>query len=58
MDERICEGLLSTALAMLDLEARGLGSPELVMGGWTALMMRMRHRLSNDIDEFAAQFDL
>jgi hypothetical protein len=53
MDERIWEGLLSTALAILDdLDARGLGSPEVVMGGGTVLMMRMHHRLSHDIDLF------
>ena len=53
MDERIWEGLLSTALAILDdLEARGLGAPEVAMGGGTVLMMRMHHRLSKDIDLF------
>ena len=53
MNERIWEGLLSTALDILEgLEARGLGAPEIVMGGGTVLMMRMHHRLSNDIDLF------
>jgi hypothetical protein len=53
MDERIWEGLLSTALVILDdLEARGLGAPEIAMGGGTVLMMRMHHRLSKDIDLF------
>jgi hypothetical protein len=53
MDERIWEGLLSTALAILDnLKARGLGAPEVAMGGGTVLMMRMHHRLSKDIDLF------
>jgi Nucleotidyl transferase AbiEii toxin, Type IV TA system len=53
MDERTWEGLLSTALAILDdLSTRGLGAPEVVMGGGTVLMMRMHHRLSNDIDLF------
>ncbi len=51
MDERIWEGLLSTALAILDdLDARGLGAPDVAMGGGTVLMMRMHHRLSKDID--------
>jgi hypothetical protein len=41
MDERIWEGLLSTALVILDdLEARGLGAPEIAMGGGAVLMMR------------------
>ncbi|MGB3584875.1 MAG: nucleotidyl transferase AbiEii/AbiGii toxin family protein [Roseiarcus sp.] len=53
MDERIWEGLLTSALAILDdLGARGFGAPEFVMGGGTVLMMRMHHRLSNDIDLF------
>jgi hypothetical protein len=53
MDERIWEGLLSAALAILDdLGARGVGAPEYVMGGGTVLMMRMHHRLSNDIELF------
>jgi Nucleotidyl transferase AbiEii toxin, Type IV TA system len=53
MDERIWERLLSTALAILDdLKARGLGAPEVAMGGGTVLMMRMHHRLSKDIDLF------
>jgi Nucleotidyl transferase AbiEii toxin, Type IV TA system len=53
MDERIWEGLLSTALVILDdLEARGLGAPEIAMGGGTVLMMRMHHRVSKDIDLF------
>ena len=38
MDERIWEGLLSTALAILDdLDTQGLGAPEVVMGGGTVL---------------------
>jgi hypothetical protein len=53
MDERIWEELLATALAILDdLKARGFGAPEFAMGGGTVLMMRMRHRLSKDIDLF------
>jgi Nucleotidyl transferase AbiEii toxin, Type IV TA system len=53
MDERIWEGLLATALVILDdLRARGLGAPEIAMGGGTVLMMRMHHRLSKDIDLF------
>ncbi len=53
MDERIWEELLSTPLAILDdLEARGLCAPDVAMGGGTVLMMRMHHRLSEDIDLF------
>jgi Nucleotidyl transferase AbiEii toxin, Type IV TA system len=53
MDEEIWKGLLRTALAILDdLEAQGVGAPEVAMGGGTVLMMRMRHRLSRDIDLF------
>jgi hypothetical protein len=50
MDELIWEELLSTALAILDdAGAHGAGAPDIVMGGGTVLMMRMRHRLSRDI---------
>ncbi len=53
MDERSWEGLLSTALAILDdIEAQGHGAPDIVLGGGTVLMMRMHHRLSKDIDIF------
>ena len=53
MDELIWKGLLSMALDILeDLEAPGLGAPEIAMGGGTVLMMRMHHRLSNDIGLF------
>jgi hypothetical protein len=53
MDEEIWKGLLKTALAILDdLDADGVGGPEVAMGGGTVLMMRMRHRLSRDIDLF------
>jgi hypothetical protein len=53
MDERIWEGLLSTALVILDdIEAQGLGAPDVAMGGGTVLMMRMHHRVSKDIDLF------
>jgi hypothetical protein len=53
MDEEIWKGLLKTALAILDdLDAHGDGAPEVAMGGGTVLMMRMRHRLSRDIDLF------
>ena len=53
MDERSWEGLLSTALLILDdIEAQGSGAPDIVLGGGTVLMMRMRHRLSRDIDIF------
>jgi hypothetical protein len=53
MDERTWEDLLSIALAIIDdINERGLGAPEIVLGGGTALMLRMRHRLSKDIDVF------
>lgn len=53
MDEQSWERLLKTALAILDdLEVRGVGAPEVAMGGGTVLMMRMHHRLSRDIDLF------
>jgi Nucleotidyl transferase AbiEii toxin, Type IV TA system len=53
MDEEIWKRLLRTALAILDdLEAQGVGAPEVAMGGGTVLMIRMRHRLSRDIDLF------
>lgn len=53
MDERSWEGLHSTALSILDdIEAQGKGAPDIVLGGGTVLMMRMRHRLSKDIDIF------
>jgi hypothetical protein len=53
MDEEIWKRLLKTALAILDdLDAHGIGAPEVAMGGGTVLMMRMRHRLSRDIDLF------
>ncbi len=52
MDERSWEGLLSTAVAILDDLDEGLGAPEMAMGGGTVLMMRMHHRLSKDIDLF------
>ena len=53
MDERSWEGLLGSAFVILDgLREAGLGVPEVVLGGGTVLMMRMRHRLSRDIDLF------
>jgi hypothetical protein len=53
MDGRSWEDLLATALAVIaDIEARGAGALDLVLGGGTVLMMRMRHRLSKDIDIF------
>src|SRR5690348_15338548 len=53
MNEEVWKRLLKTALAMLDdIEAREVGAPEAAMGGGTVLMMRMRHRLSRDIDLF------
>jgi len=53
MDERSWEGLLGSAFAILDgLREAGLGSPDVVLGGGTVLMMRLRHRLSRDVDLF------
>jgi hypothetical protein len=53
MDERSWESLLASALTILDqLREAGVGSPEVVLGGGTVLMMRMHHRLSRDIDLF------
>jgi Nucleotidyl transferase AbiEii toxin, Type IV TA system len=53
MDERSWEGLLGSALDILNgLREAGLGSPDVVLGGGTVLMMRMRHRLSRDVDLF------
>jgi hypothetical protein len=53
MDERTWEGLLARALAILDdLAGRGLGRPEVVLGGGTVLMMRLHHRLSKDVELF------
>jgi predicted nucleotidyltransferase component of viral defense system len=45
--------ILTSAVAVFaDLEEKGLGSPEVVMGGGTVLMFRFEHRLSKDIDFF------
>jgi predicted nucleotidyltransferase component of viral defense system len=45
--------ILATAVAILDdLEQKGFGSPDLVIGGGTVLMFRFQHRLSKDIDLF------
>ena len=53
MDENSWKPLLAEALAILDdLRARGFGAPDVVFGGGTVLMMRLRHRLSKDIDLF------
>jgi Nucleotidyl transferase AbiEii toxin, Type IV TA system len=53
MHERSWETLLASAFGILDgLRDAGLGSPDVVLGGGTVLMMRMRHRLSRDIDLF------
>jgi len=53
MDERSWEGLLASALAILDgLRETGLGFPDVVLGGGTVLMMRLHHRLSRDVDLF------
>ncbi len=53
MDERTWEGLLASALAILDdVSMQGVRAPDVVMSGGTVLMMRMHHRLSRDIDLF------
>jgi predicted nucleotidyltransferase component of viral defense system len=45
--------ILASAVAIFaDLEKKGLGSPDVVMGGGTVLMFRFEHRLSKDIDFF------
>jgi predicted nucleotidyltransferase component of viral defense system len=45
--------ILASAVAIFnDLEKRGLGSPDVVVGGGTVLMFRFEHRLSKDIDFF------
>jgi Nucleotidyl transferase AbiEii toxin, Type IV TA system len=53
MDDRSWEGLLGSALDILNgLREAGLGCPDVILGGGTVLMMRMRHRLSRDVDLF------
>ena len=53
MREDAWKPLLSAALGVLDdLRARGFGAPSIVLGGGTVLMMRLQHRLTNDIDLF------
>lgn len=50
MDENSWKGLLASALSILDdIEARGMGAPDVVLGGGTVLMMRYRHRPSKDV---------
>jgi len=45
--------ILASAVAVFsDLEKKGLGSPDVVIGGGTVLMFRFEHRLSKDIDFF------
>src|SRR3984893_4133524 len=45
--------ILASAVAVFsDLEKKGLGSPDVVIGGGTVLMFRFEHRLSRDIDFF------
>ena len=45
--------ILASAVAIFeDLERKGSGSPDVVMGGGTVLMFRFEHRLSKDIDFF------
>jgi hypothetical protein len=45
--------MLGSAVAIFDdLKSRGIGQPEVVLGGGTVLMFRFEHRLSKDIDLF------
>lgn len=45
--------ILASAVAIFDdLEGKGFGSPDVVIGGGTVLMFRFEHRLSKDIDFF------
>jgi len=45
--------ILASAVAIFaDLEEKGFGSPDVVIGGGTVLMFRFEHRLSKDIDFF------
>jgi nucleotidyltransferase AbiEii toxin of type IV toxin-antitoxin system len=45
--------ILASAVAIFnDLEKKGLGSPDVVIGGGTVLMFRFEHRVSKDIDFF------
>ncbi len=45
--------ILASAITIFeDLEGKGFGSPDVVIGGGTVLMFRFEHRLSKDIDFF------
>ena len=45
--------ILASAVAIFDdLDDKGFGSPDVVIGGGTVLMFRFEHRLSRDIDFF------
>jgi len=45
--------ILASAVTIFDdLESKGFGSPDVVIGGGTVLMFRFEHRLSKDIDFF------
>jgi predicted nucleotidyltransferase component of viral defense system len=45
--------ILASAVAIFeDLEGKGFGNPDVVIGGGTVLMFRFEHRLSKDIDFF------
>src|SRR5467141_561083 len=45
--------ILASAVTIFDdLEEKGFGSPDVVIGGGTVLMFRFEHRLSKDIDFF------
>jgi hypothetical protein len=51
--------ILASAVAIFeDLEKKGFGSPDAVMGGGTVLMFRFDHRLSKDIDFFTYDLQL
>jgi hypothetical protein len=53
VDENSWRPILTSAVAIFDeLGRRGMGLPDVVMGGGTVLMFRFRHRLSKDIDFF------
>jgi predicted nucleotidyltransferase component of viral defense system len=45
--------ILASAVEIFeDLEGKGFGMPDVVIGGGTVLMLRFEHRLSKDIDFF------
>jgi len=53
LNEDSWKPLLAAALGVLDdLREHGVGTSDIVLGGGTVLMLRLRHRLSKDIDLF------